>query len=58
MLITKLSDLKQSRKATELNSTSRDLECLAGPVVRSLPANEGETGLIPGPRRYNMLWGN
>ena len=29
-----------------------------GPVVKSLPCNAGDTGLIPGPGRFHMLWGN
>ena len=27
-----------------------------GPVVESLPANAGDTGLIPAPERSHMLW--
>ena len=30
---------------------------LGGSVVKSLPANAGDTGSIPGPRRSHMLWG-
>ena len=29
-----------------------------GPVVKSLPANAGDMGSIPGPERFHMLWGN
>ena len=29
-----------------------------GPVVRNLPANVGDTSLIPGPGRFHMLLGN
>ena len=29
-----------------------------GPVVKNLPANTGDKGLIPGPGRFHMLWGN
>ena len=29
-----------------------------GPVVKNLPASEGDTGLIPGPGRSHMLWSN
>ena len=28
-----------------------------GPVVRNLPANAGDMGLIPGLGRSHMLWG-
>ena len=28
------------------------------PVVKNLPANEGDTGLIPGPGRSHMQWNN
>ena len=28
-----------------------------GPVGKSLPANDGDTGLIPGPGGFHMLWG-
>ena len=29
-----------------------------GPVVRNLPANVGDTSVIPGPVRFHMLLGN
>ena len=29
-----------------------------GSVVENLPANAGDTGLIPGPGRFHMLWSN
>ena len=29
-----------------------------GAVVKNLPANAGDTGLSPGPRRFHMPWGN
>ena len=29
-----------------------------GTVVKSLPANAGDTGLIPGPGRSHMPWSN
>ena len=29
-----------------------------GPVVKNLPANEGDTGWIPGPGRSHMLRGS
>ena len=29
-----------------------------GTVVKNLPANAGDTGLSPGPRRSHMLWSN
>ena len=29
-----------------------------GSVVGSLPANSGDPGLIPGPGRFHMSWGN
>ena len=28
------------------------------PVVKNPPANAGDTGLIPGPGRSHMPWGN
>ena len=31
---------------------------LGSPVVKNLPANAGDTGLIPGPGRSHMPWGN
>ena len=31
---------------------------LYGSVVKSLPANAGDMGLIPGPGRTHMLWSN
>ena len=29
-----------------------------GPVVRKLPANAGDMGLVPGPGRSHMPWSN
>ena len=29
-----------------------------GPVVKNLPCNAGDTGLIPGPGRSHIPWGN
>ena len=29
-----------------------------GTVDRNLPANAGDTGLIPGPGRFHMPWSN
>ena len=29
-----------------------------GPVVKTLPANAGDTGSIPGPVRSHVSWGN
>ena len=29
---------------------------LGGPVVKNQPANPGDTGSTPGPRRFHMLW--
>ena len=29
-----------------------------GPVVKNSPANAGDMGLIPGPGRSHMPWGN
>ena len=29
-----------------------------GPVVKNPPANAGDTGSIPNPGRFHMLWGN
>ena len=31
---------------------------LGGPVVKNLPANAGDMGLIPGLGRFHMPWGN
>ena len=31
---------------------------LGGTVDKNLPANAGDTGLIPGPRRFHMPWSN
>ena len=28
------------------------------PVVKNTPASAGDMGLIPGPGRFHMLWGN
>ena len=29
-----------------------------GPLVKNPPANAGDTGLVPSPRRCHMPWGN
>ena len=29
-----------------------------GPAVKNPPANAGDMGLIPGPGRFYVLWGN
>ena len=29
-----------------------------GPMDKNLPANPGDAGLIPGPRRFHVLWSN
>ena len=29
-----------------------------GPVVKNLPANAGDTGVIPGPGRLHQSWSN
>ena len=31
---------------------------LGSPVVKNLTTNAGDAGLIPGPGRFHMLWGN
>ena len=43
--------------------TSCSIKCAMGdfpgdPVVKNPPANAGNMGLIPGPGRFHMLWGN
>ena len=30
----------------------------SGPAVKNPPANAGDMGLIPGPRRFHRPWGN
>ena len=35
----------------------RCLDFPGGPVVESPPANVGDMGLIPGPRRFHTPWG-
>ena len=34
------------------------LEFPGGPVVKNLPANAGDMGSIPGPKRFHMSQGN
>ena len=38
------------------NSTNEDFP--SGPVLKNLPANSGDMGLIPGPGWVHMPWGN
>ena len=37
-------------------STLTYLEFPSGPVVKNLPAHAEDTGSIPGPGRFHMLW--
>ena len=41
-----------------LISKSQEINVPDGAVDRNLPANAGDTGLIPGPGRAHMLWSN
>lgn len=34
------------------------LDLSGGPVVKNSPANEEDTGLVPGPGRFHLLQGN
>ena len=43
---------KISRKFTNIQDFP------GGPVVENLPASTGDTGSIPGPRRFHVLRGN
>ena len=46
-----------NKKACKIeNSVSRNLP--DGQVVKHPPSNAGDIGLIPGPRRFHMLWSN
>ena len=55
----KESDTTEHSTAGEKNSPIKHQEDFPGcPVVKSLPANAGDTGSIPGPRRSHMLQNN
>ena len=41
-----------------MNQKLIDLGFLGGTVAKNPPANVGDTGLSPGPRRSHMLWSN
>ena len=45
-------------KLTQGNIKIADLDFLGGSVVKNLPANAGEMGLIPGLGRSHMLRSN
>ena len=32
------------------------MDFLGGPVAKNSPANAEDSGLIPAPRRFHMLW--
>ena len=34
------------------------MDFLGSPMVRNLPANAGDVGLIPDPGKSHMLWGS
>ena len=38
------------------NITEEDFP--GGSLVKNPPANAGDTGSVPGPGRFHMLWGN
>ena len=42
----------------EKNSKMGRRNFLSGTVDKNLPANAGDMGLIPGPGRFYMSWGN
>ena len=37
---------------------NKDLDFPGGLVIKNLPANSGDTGLIPGAGRFHMQWGS
>ena len=42
----------------ELQAKAVVVDFLGGPVVKTLPANAGDVGLLPGPGRFHILQGN
>ena len=42
----------------QLRTTTPMRDFPGGPEVKNLPANAGDTGLIPGPGRFHISWGN
>ena len=47
----------QATGVTVINNT-QSLDFPGGPVGKNPPANAGDVGLIPGPGRSHMPWGN
>ena len=47
----------KGRHSMNKMSTVKERDFPAGSVVKNLPANARDTGSIPGPRRFHMLWG-
>ena len=52
-----MEELESSYTAIE-NVKQFGLHFPGGPVVKNPPANPEDTGSIPGPGRFHMLWGN
>ena len=46
-----------SRHSINKMSTVKERDFPGGSVVMNPPANAGDTGSIPGPKRCHMLWG-
>ena len=52
------TEKKKKKKTKKFLKTLKYRDFPGGPVVKNLPASEGDTGLIPGPGRSHMLWSN
>ena len=58
VLITKKKWCDVVELQAKLQAKVMVVDFLGGPVVKTLPANAGNTGLIPGPGRFHILQGN
>ena len=54
----KAQTTKEKKKSHWISSELKSLDFLSGPLVKNLPANAGDVGLIPGPGGFYMPWVN
>ena len=43
---------------TSIKKKNKNRDFSGGPMVKKPPANEGDTGFMPPPERFHMLFGN
>ena len=58
MLLWRLGKSKIFRVGWQAEDPDKRSDLPGGTVSKNLPANAGDTSLIPGPGRFHMLWSN